>query len=96
MTVRPIKTNVTEVVFEQQPPVRLLFSYETLVAAQIQGCYYKTSYFWSKTTNKHISLWLSSNGQTEAVEKSQRWFDTLAQSCRCIVPKNLNLGEEYE
>jgi len=93
MTVEPIKTNVIEVIFEQQS-VRLLFSYRTPVAAQIQGRYYKTGYFWSRTTNKHISLWLSSNGQTEAIEKSQKWFDTLAQSCRCIVPKNL--GEEYD
>jgi hypothetical protein len=35
----------------------LLFSYDTLVAAQVNGTYYRTKTKHSKTTTKHVNAW---------------------------------------
>jgi hypothetical protein len=52
----------------------IFVSYQTPVAACIDGVYYRTSKYWSKTTNKHISLWLDGD---DAAEQPQNFFDQL-------------------
>ena len=52
----------------------ILFSYETPVAAIIDGDYYKTEKKWSRTTTRHINDWLDGD---EATEKPQEFFDNL-------------------
>ena len=60
MNLRPIKANMTEV---RVGKYSVLFSYETPVAYHEEGVgYAKTNKFWSKTTSKHINLWLKENG----------------------------------
>lgn len=52
-----------------------LFSYETCVAVTTgNGKTYKTSKKWSKTTSKHINMYLNS---TEAQEIDQSFLDTM-------------------
>lgn len=53
----------------------VFFSYSTPVAAFFEYKYYRTDKKWSVTTSKHINRWL--NG-TEAEERPQAWFDSLA------------------
>jgi hypothetical protein len=72
MKIKPIKNNLTEFTFN--PNYQILVSYETPVAAYIDGVYYKTAKNWSKTTNRHLSFWLGGVG---AVEKEQGFFDDL-------------------
>ena len=55
--------------------VSVLFSYETPVAAFVSGQgYFRTSKYWSRTTSRHINVWLDG---MDAQEKPQEWFDTL-------------------
>ena len=53
----------------------VLFSYDTPVAACIDGEYFKTSKKWSMTTSKHINNWC--RGASIATEKDQSFFDEL-------------------
>jgi hypothetical protein len=52
----------------------VLYSYETPVAAKIDGMYYVTEVKYSQTTNKHINSW---TGKCLADTKPQSFFDNL-------------------
>lgn len=52
----------------------VFFSYNTPVAANVDGKFYRTSKRWSVTTSKHINQWLDG---AQAEEKPQEFFDTL-------------------
>ena len=74
MKLNPIGSNQNEVVLN--PLLAVLFSYSTPVSAQVNGKYYRTNKFWSKTTSKHINKWLNNE---EAEEKNQEFFDNLVK-----------------
>jgi hypothetical protein len=52
----------------------VLFSYQTPVAALIDGQFYETNVKYSKTTSRHINKWIAGNG---SIEKPQSFFDSL-------------------
>ena len=52
----------------------IFFSYETPVAALVDGEYFRTEKFWSVTTSRHINNWLDG---VKATEKPQEFFDNL-------------------
>ena len=72
MKLTQIASNMTELKF--QDGTKVLFSYETPVAAEVNGNYVKTSKKWSTTTSKHINKWL--NG-IDAEKAEQQFFNTL-------------------
>jgi hypothetical protein len=51
----------------------VFFSYNTPVAAIVDGIEYKTSKKWSVTTSKHINSFVSKRAE----EKEQSFFDNL-------------------
>lgn len=69
MNIKPIGSNQTELHIDG---AHILFSYETPVAAWIDGAYFKTDKKWSRTTSKHINSWTHL-----ATEKPQSFFDNL-------------------
>lgn len=71
MNLTPIAPNQNELTIKGNT---YLFSYKTLVAANVDGKFYRTSKFHSKTTSKHINSWL---GKAKATEMPQEWFDNL-------------------
>jgi hypothetical protein len=71
LSIKSLGSNMTEL---SANGMHVLFSYETPVAAWINGQYYKTSKKWSKTTTRHINKWL--DGML-ADEQEQSWFDGL-------------------
>ena len=72
MKLRNLGSNTTELTTANDNQV--LISYETPVAACINGEYYRTSTKWSATTSKHINKWLDG---VIAGEKPQEFFDNL-------------------
>lgn len=72
MKLRQIGPNQTEVILS--PDKVVFFSYETPVAAIIDGKFYRTSKRFSVTTSKHINRWLDGR---KAEEKPQSFFDSL-------------------
>lgn len=70
MNIKPIGSNKTELRLDNGTTV--LFSYETPVAAWINGQYYKTEQKWSRTTSKHINAWAHL-----PVTKPQSFFNEL-------------------
>jgi hypothetical protein len=54
--IRKIGSNMREV--ECRNGTKILVSYETPVAARIEGQWFKTEKRWSLTTSRHISKWL--------------------------------------
>lgn len=52
----------------------IFFSYNTAVAANVGGAFFRTEKHWSVTTSKHINRWLDG---AKAETKPQDWFDTL-------------------
>ena len=72
MNLIPIKANMNEVTLNNN--IKVLFSYKTPVACEINGELYKTNKFWSKTTTRHINSWLDGRNAEEAF---QTFFDTL-------------------
>lgn len=54
---------------------RVLFSYETPVAAVIDGVMYRTEKKWSVTTSKHITQF----GAKTAETRPQEFFDNLVK-----------------
>tara|TARA_R100000306_G_C4369747_1_gene139381 strand:- start:830 stop:1081 length:252 start_codon:yes stop_codon:yes gene_type:complete len=59
MRLKRIQSNLTQVDFDNGSSV--MFSYQTPVAGITkEGTRVKTSTYYSRTTNKHISQWLSS------------------------------------
>ena len=71
MKLKPLGPNQTQV--ERNGTV-ILFSYETPVAVNYNGAFYRTSKHYSKTTTKHINAWL--NG-AKAETVSQDFIDKL-------------------
>jgi hypothetical protein len=75
MKVRSLGKNQTELAFED---ISVLVSYETPVAARVNGQFYRTSRQHSATTTRHINKWLGqwvAGAQVE--EKEQAFFDNL-------------------
>ena len=64
MNLRQIGSNMTEVTMNG---ARVLFSYETPVAAYVDGEAVKTAHKWSVTTSKHIRKYLGSDFDTAKV-----------------------------
>ena len=52
----------------------VLFSYQTPVACEYNGQYYRTATKYSNTTTRHINTWLCG---INAEEKPQEFFDNL-------------------
>jgi len=73
MKINAIAPNQTEVIVNN---VTVFVSYNTPVAAIIDGRVYRTSKKWSVTTSKHINQWLEG---MIAEEKDQEFFDNLLQ-----------------
>lgn len=72
MKLIPLGSNKTELEING---ATILFSYQTPVAANYQGAFYRTAEHYSVTTSKHINQWLDGR---KAEENPQAWFDTLA------------------
>jgi hypothetical protein len=70
--VKKVGQNQTE--FDLGDGLQVLFSYNTPVAARVDGKAYRTDKKWSVTTAKHIRQWL---GNEEAEMKPQNYFDDL-------------------
>lgn len=64
MNVKQIGSNMTEVTMDG---ARVLFSYETPVAAYVDGEAVKTDRKWSVTTSKHIRKYLGNDCDTARV-----------------------------
>lgn len=71
MKLKSIAANQTEITLANG--TRVFFSYETPVAAIVEGKSYRTEQKWSATTSRHISKWCG-NAET----KPQEFFDKLA------------------
>jgi hypothetical protein len=71
MKIRNIGSNQTEVNISNGV---VLVSYETPVAAIIDGVRYRTQKKWSVTTSRHINQWLDG---AQAETKPQAFFDSL-------------------
>ena len=71
MIIKPIGTNVTEIVLHDG--TMLLLSYKTCVAATTADGCYRTDTQWSKTTSSHINA----NGYRDRATKPQSYFDNL-------------------
>lgn len=50
---------------------QILFSYETPVAAKIGASYYRTEEKFSRTTTRHINLYLAGIAKVEEVPQSE-------------------------
>ena len=72
MQLKPLGSNKTELTIS--PRIQVLFSYETPVAAWIDGQFFKTDIKWSKTTSKHINSWAHL-----PIEKPQEFFNGLVK-----------------
>jgi len=72
MTTKSLTANLTEITTASND--QILVSYNTPVAARVEGAYYKTARKFSKTTSRHISRWLES---IKATEKDQSFFNNL-------------------
>lgn len=71
INIRDLGNNKTEL---STSKMVVLFSYNTPVACEIEGKYYRTSKKWSVTTSKHINQWLEG---VKAELRDQEWFDNL-------------------
>ena len=73
MKLNNIGPNQTEITTNDKT---VFFSYNTPVAANVNGKFYSTEQKWSKTTSKHINQWLDGRN---AETKPQSWFDELVK-----------------
>lgn len=71
MNINPFAPNQTEM---EKDGNTYFFSYRVCVAANVDGKFYRTKEFHSKTTSKHINSWLDG---AKSVEMPQEWFDNL-------------------
>jgi hypothetical protein len=71
MKIKSIGKNQTEIHIENKI---IFISYETPVAAWIDGQFFKTDKKWSTTTSKHIDAWIDGK---KAETKEQNFFDNL-------------------
>jgi hypothetical protein len=78
MKVKSIGKNQTELHIEKNDKyltdIIIFFSYETPVAACIDGQFFVTEKKWSTTTSKHINTWI--NGRNAEI-RPQAIFDNL-------------------
>lgn len=76
MNLKPLGSNKTEINLGNG--VKVLFSYETPVAAQIltpTGMeYHVTEEFYSRTTTAHINSWLP---KEDRIKQTPKWFHEL-------------------
>lgn len=72
MTLKTLGQNKTEVNINDSTTV--LFSYNTPVAAHVNGAFCRTDKSWSRTTSKHINQWLDG---AKAELRPQAYFDDL-------------------
>ena len=86
MIVKQLGSNQTELEIKG---ARVLFSYSTPVACQLNNGYYRTSKKWSVTTSRHINEWLNGNKATEAV---QGFFDDVLNGRLIFVAERLAPG----
>lgn len=79
MNLKQVGSNMTEL--ELGDGLRVLFSYQTPVAAFIVGQgIVKTSKKWSATTTRHITKWITDYSAHVTVnEKPQEYFDNLVK-----------------
>lgn len=81
MKLKLLGTNRTEIhVISSDGYDVVFFSYDTPVAARINGMFYMTSKKWNQTTAKHIKEWLGGS----PVMQSQRWFDALLDEVKVL------------
>ena len=73
MNIKQLGSNQTELEIKG---ARVLFSYSTPVACELSSGYYKTAKKWSKTTSRHINLWLNGNN---AIEADQGLFNDIVE-----------------
>lgn len=84
MKLKVIGSNMTEV--ELHGYTTVFFSYNTPVAAWLNGNFYVTDKHWSRTTTKHINKWLTHfTGINDAslvimINKPQEFFDSLEKN----------------
>jgi hypothetical protein len=71
MKIKSIGKNQTEIHIENKV---IFISYETPVAACIDGKFFKTDKKWSTTTSKHINAWI--DGRKHET-RPQSFFDNL-------------------
>ena len=77
LKVRNIGSNQTQVHVNDR--IVILVSYETPVAAHVEGRgYFRTSQYHSNTTSKHIARWLG-DAKDRAAVRSPEWFESLVQ-----------------
>lgn len=74
MKLRVLGQNQTEV---EAGEVTVLFSYNTPVAAELDGEFFVTQSKYSSTTTKHINSWLAGNGGKGFERRPQSFFDTI-------------------
>lgn len=72
MKVKNLGANKTQI--EVNADLQIFVSYETPVAAYVDGKFYRTSEKFSRTTSKHITQWLDG---VNATEKPQDFFENL-------------------
>ena len=79
MKIKTIQANMTELTLANGD--RVLFSYETPVAAFTADGFMRSKKNWSKTTTKHINKWFSLSGWLLATVnfEDQEYFDNLVQ-----------------
>ena len=95
MKIKQLASNMTEL---QSGDTRILFSYETPVAAYIvnQGLY-RTSKKWSVTTSKHIGKWdMARWSDYPYQEQTQEWFDALLEGCSAFIPSVVSNPELFK
>lgn len=73
MKIKSLAANQTVILTKK---AEILVSYETPVAAKINGSFFKTDKKWSKTTSKHINSFFDGG---KAEEKPQSFFDNLLE-----------------
>lgn len=71
MKIKPLGANQTEVSVGNK---KIFVSYQTPVAAFVNGKAYRSAKKWSQTTSRHINQWLDG---IDAEEKEQEFFDSL-------------------
>jgi len=67
MQIRQIASNQTQLNLRG---AEVLFSYETPVAACLEGGYIRTATKWSPTTSRHINSWLDGVIATEVPQET--------------------------
>ena len=71
MNINSIRKNMTEITAKAGT---VLVSYQTPVAACVDGKWYRTEQYFSNTTSRHINEWLDGR---KAEERPQSFFDNL-------------------